>query len=142
MCNRAHPFLQALCSGAIIAGLVVSPGISMAAQSVKMGRDGVKKEVEWSNTVAGAISLLNKCGRPDLARRFLQIQDEMLLLCGATDRQKAKIKRPLQKKHNFSDSSMLNAAVGAVKNTIKERANYVSNIKVIIPATKDTFTCD
>jgi hypothetical protein len=114
----------------------------MAAQNVKMGRDGVKKEVDWSKMVAPAISLLNKCGRPDLARRFLQLQDEMLLLCGATARQKARIKRPLQKQHKFPDCSMLSAAVSAMKNTIKERENYVSNIKGIIPATKDTFTCD
>ena len=83
----AHWMPQSLRSWAIVVGFVLLPAIVIAAEGVEMSAEGVNKEVQVSDGIAPTISLLNKCGRPDLSKSFIEQQDKFLLVCGATHRQ-------------------------------------------------------
>jgi len=110
--------------------------------AAEFGSDGLQKEVELSKRFAPMLSLLKQCNRSDLARRFIDLQDEFLAVCSATAEQTRRIKQPIQTAYQFKDCSALNEAVHAMESTVKDREKYVSDLKALKQMTSGSFTCD
>ena len=102
----------------------------------------VKQEVLLSQELAPALAILKKCGRSDLAEKFLAQQQEVLSTCEATAEQIAKIKAPLSAEYNVKNCSTVEQLIGGVQSIIDSRIEWASNLAVIKKGTINVLTCD
>ena len=116
----------------IILTTMISIFAMNAGAEIKMAESFVEKEIEWSSVVAPIIAVLNKCGRPELPRRFAETQEEFFELCGATSKQRERIKKPLQEKWEVRNCSEVDRAERDMKELMQQRESTLKTVRTTI----------